>query len=60
LARPDVLILPDLFAEFLEKVPQFVIGHAALFDLAAERSEGLVHRARFLDVSLDERMDVVG
>jgi hypothetical protein len=55
-----VLILPDLSTDFLEKVPQFVIGQAALFDLAAERSEGLFHPSHFLDVSLDEQMDVVG
>ena len=35
----------------LNEIPQLVIGHAALLDLAAERSEGLVYRGRFLDVS---------
>ena len=43
-----------------KKSPKLVIGHSAFFDLAAERGKGLVHRRRFLNVPLDEQVNVIG
>jgi hypothetical protein len=47
-------------------LPRFILSNPVVgfgfrvVDLAAERGEGLVHRGRFLDVPLDEQVNVVG
>ena len=58
LIRACLLIIPDFVANLFEKPAQFLVGHAACFDLTAEWLECLVRCSLAADVLLDQIVDV--